>query len=99
MARNLISKTFVLNYIDNICIMCNFKEENIEHVMNCESYGTDTIIFKGIYSNDGERQFEIGNKPYIRYQIRKIKKEEDGQAYLPAPTAPDRPLFCWDIEE
>ena len=47
------------NYEDNLCIICNVKEKNIEHVMNCECYGTKKIIFEEIYSNGGELQFEF----------------------------------------
>ena len=81
------------NYEDNLCIMCNVKEETIEHFMKCETYGTEQIKFEDIYSNDGERQFEIGKQALKRHKERKNKKEEDGQASFPAPTAPDSPLF------
>ena len=73
--------------------MCNVKEETIEHFMNCESYGTESIKFEDIYSNDGECQYEIGKQALKRHIERKNKKEEDGQASFPAPTAPDSPLF------
>ena len=62
--------------------------------MKCESYGTESIKFEDIYSNDGERQFEISRHVLKRHKIRKNKKEEDGQASFPTPTAPDSPLLC-----
>ena len=65
------------NYDDNLCIMCNVKEENIEHFMECKSYNTEKIMFEKIHSNDGESQFLIGEQAYERHKIRK-KQERRG---------------------
>ena len=76
--------------------MCSLKEENIEHFMNGNSYGTHkSEYWKCIFENDREKQFKIGQEAKIRLEIRENKKEKDGLASSLAPTAPDRlDLYC-----
>ena len=69
--------------------MCELKEESFNHFMKCSCYQREEISWEDIYSNDNKKQFEIGKEAYLRLEIRKRKKEEDGRASLPAPTAPD----------
>ena len=76
------------NYEDNLCVMCNLKEETMNHFMTCESYGRKEIIWEDIFDNDIDKQFEIGNEAFIRQCLRKTKKEEDGMASHQALTAP-----------
>ena len=80
-------------YEDNLCIMCSVKEENMKHFMTCKFSERNVMNIDDIYSNDIEKQFKIGEKAVYRKDIREIKKKEDGQASLQAPTAPGH-LFC-----
>ena len=82
-------------YNNNLCVMCRLKEKNMEHFMNFNSYGRKNIDWEDIFKNKKEKQFEIGKEAKIRLEIRKNKKEEDGQTSSLAPTAPDRlELYC-----
>ena len=80
-------------YEDNLCIMCSVKEENLKPFMTCKFYKRNDMNIDDIYSNDIEKQFKIGEEAVYRKDIREIKKQEDGQASLQAPTAPGH-LFC-----
>ena len=81
-------------YEDNLCVMCNVKEENIEHFMKCEKYNGKETGWQDIHGNDPEKQFYIGKEAYSRLKTRENKIEEDGQGSLPAPTAPSIVLLC-----
>ena len=47
-------------YEDNLCIMCNIKEENMDHFMSCERYERTNIAWEDIYKKMTDKQFEIG---------------------------------------
>ena len=73
---------------DNLCIMCEIKEESFKHFMNCERYGEKTIDWESIYGNDEEKQNKIAREAERRLEIRAAKIQEVGQGSLPAPDTP-----------
>ena len=79
-------------YDDNLCVLCNIKEETMKHFMECQGYGRNTIEWEEIYENDEQLQFEIGKEVRERINIREKKIHEDGLTSPLAPTAPDS--FC-----
>ena len=87
-------------YNDNLCVMCNLKEESLDHFMNCNSYDRENISWEDIFQDNKEKLFEIGIEAMTRMTIRGKKKEEDGQASSLVPTAPDSLVFvCRASEE
>ena len=79
---------------DNLCVMCEVREENISHFMSCENYGEKVTDWESIYGNDTRKQFEIAQETETRLKIRENKLQEDGLDSLPAPTTPKTFLFC-----
>ena len=61
----------------------------MNHFKTCERYGRKENIWEDIFDNDIDKQFRIGNVAFIRQGLRKTKKEEDGMAFIQAPTAPE----------
>ena len=41
-------------YDDNLCVMCDVKEETIKHFMECTEYGNsdDTLVLNDIFTQD-----------------------------------------------
>ena len=76
-------------YGDNLCVMCQLKEENIYHFFKCESYKSETINYEDIYENNADLQVKVAKEAKKRQQTREIKLQEVGQDSLPAPDAPD----------
>ena len=75
------------NYSDKLCVMCKMSEENIDHFMNCQTYGNSPskIDWKDIFENDPDEQNTIAIEVKRRQKIRKQKLEEVG---LPSNLAP-----------
>ena len=65
----------------------------MKHFLTCKLYKRNGLNSDDIYSNDIEKQYKIGEEAVFRKDIQEIKKQEDGQASLQAPTAPGH-LFC-----
>ena len=63
------------NYGDNLCEMCELKEETIEHVMNCPEYGDIENNWRDIYGNNPEKQKNIAKVIKKRLETRKTKQE------------------------
>ena len=78
---------------NNLCIMCEVKEENMEHLMNCEMYGEKVTDWENIYLNDRRKQVYIAIETDKRMKIRESKIQEVGQDSSPAPTTPNI-VFC-----
>ena len=78
------------SYENNLCLMCELKEETMDHFMECQSYGTKSEIIKwrDIYKNNTEKQFEIAKEVQKRLKIRNMKKEEAGLDSTLGSTAP-----------
>ena len=78
---------------DNVCVMCELKEENIEHFMTCDNYGEKIEDWKLIYENNPTKQIEVAEKTEKRLILREKKIQEVGQhSSLPAPRTPNK--FC-----
>ena len=62
-------------YDDNLCVMCDVKEENLKHFMECTEYGNsdDTLVLNNIYTQDTEIQFKIAENAKIRIIKRTMK--------------------------
>ena len=76
-------------YEDNLCVMCQIKEENVYHFFECESYKSKTVNYEDIFENDAEKQLKVAKEAKKRQEIRESKLEEVGQDSLPAPDTPD----------
>ena len=74
---------------DNLCIMCEIKEESFEHFINCESYGEKTKDWESIFGSDVDKQVKIAIEAERRFEIRETKIQEVGQGSLPAPDTPN----------
>ena len=77
------------NYEDNLCVMCQTKEENIDHFFKCNLYESEIIDYVKIFENDAENQFKIAKEAEKRLKTRENKLHEIGQDSLPAPFPPD----------
>jgi len=62
------------SYENNLCLMCEFKEETMDHLMECQGYGTkiEDLKWRDIYKNDTEIQYEIAKEVKKRMDIRKL---------------------------
>ena len=75
---------------DNVCVMCEVKEETIKHFMTCDSYGETFEDWTSIYKNDPSKQVKIAEKTEKRLLMREMKMQEVGQdSSLPAPRTPN----------
>ena len=76
-------------YEDNLCVLCEKKEENINHFMECVEYGEpiETTTWKEVYENNAETQIKIAKEVKLRLEKRdKILKA--GLDYPPGSNAP-----------
>ena len=69
-------------YDDNLCVMCDIKEENIKYFLECSQYGKQVIEIEEIYTQNTENQFSIAEQIEERV-LRRTKKLEAG---LDSPT-------------
>ena len=79
-------------YEDNLCISCEEKEENMEHLLKCKRYGKEieNLDWKEIYKNETDKQFEISKEVLRRMKLRKQIME----AGLDSPNGSQAPTFC-----
>ena len=68
-------------YDNNFCVMCDIKEENITHFLECSQYGKQVIEIEEIYTQNTENQFSIADKN-LRKDVNK-KTETRGRPRLP----------------
>ena len=70
-------------YFDNLCVVCQLKEETIQHFLSCPTYEKtpQENSWRDIKRDNVERQFEIAQIVKERWNIRKrhIEKYEAGQ--------------------
>ena len=78
------------NYSDNLCLLCEVKEETMEHFMECNNYGVKnkSINWKDIYENDTNKQYEIAKEVQERMEKRYLAKQEAGLDSEPGSFAP-----------
>ena len=76
-------------YEDNLCVMCQVKEETIDNFFKCKFYESDTPEYEEVFGNDPESQFTIAKEAKKRLKLRQTKTEEVGQDSLPAPRTPE----------
>ena len=78
------------SYENNLCLMCEFKEETMDHLMECQGYGTkiEDLKWRDIFKNDTEIQYEIAKEVKKRMDIRKLKYQEVGLDSSPGSAAP-----------
>ena len=76
------------SYENNLCLMCELKEETMDHFMDCQAYGTKTedLKWKDIYKNDTKIQYEIAKEVKKRMDIRRVKHQESDSS--PGSSAP-----------
>ena len=75
-------------YDDNLCVMCDLKEENITHFLECSQYGNSKIEIDEIFSQNTENQFSIAEKVEERMLLRKKKIEAGHDSPTPGSKAP-----------
>ena len=75
-------------YDDNLCVMCDLKEENITHFLECSQYGNSKIEIDEIFSQNTENQFSIAEKVEERILLRKKKIEAGHDSPTPGSKAP-----------
>ena len=75
-------------YDDNLCVMCDLKEENITHFLECSQYGNSKIEIYEIFSQNTENQFTIAEKVEERILLRKKKIEAGHDSPTPGSKAP-----------
>ena len=75
-------------YDDNLCVMCDIKEENITHFLECLKYGKEKIEIKDIYTQNTENQFSIAERVKERMLQRKEKLEAGLDSPAPGSKAP-----------
>ena len=70
--------------------MCDVKEENLKHFMECTEYGNsdDTLVLNNIYTQDTEIQFKIAENAKIRIIKRTMKLEAGLDSTSPGSQAP-----------
>ena len=79
-------------YDDNLCVLCNRKEETTKYFMECPGRGINSIKWNKIFENFQIFLFEIRKEVTERLSLREKKTHEDGLTSSLAPTAPDS--FC-----
>jgi hypothetical protein len=59
-------------YFDNLCVMCELKEESISHFLNCEAYEniSQENTWKDVRGNCVQRQYEIAEIAQARIKRR-----------------------------
>ena len=71
-------------YFDNLCVLCELKEETISHFFNCNTYDEtpQENMWEDIKGDYVERQFEIAKIVRDRLEKRKkhIENYEAGQS-------------------
>ena len=77
-----IKKWNIWTYDDNLCVMCDIKEENITHFLECSKYGKEKIEIDDIYSQNTENQFSIAE----RVEERMLKRTKKLEAGLDSPS-------------
>ena len=77
-----IKKWNIWTYDDNLCVMCDIKEENITHFLECLKYGKEKIEIKDIYTQNTENQFSIAE----RVEERMVKRTKKLEAGLDSPS-------------
>ena len=75
-------------YDDNLCVMCDIKEENITHFLECTEYGNKHIEIDEIYTQNTENQFSIAKQVEERILMRKLKLEAGLDSPTPGSSAP-----------
>ena len=75
-------------YDYNLCVMCDIKEENITHFLECSQYGKQVIEIEEIYTQNTENQFSIAEKIEERMLIRKQILEAGLDSPTPGSKAP-----------
>ena len=75
-------------YENNLCVLCELKEENMEHFMKCKEYGdtNKNLDWKDIYKNETNKQFKIAEEIKRRMKVRKYK--QDAGLDFPGSQAP-----------
>ena len=70
--------------------MCDVKEENIKHFMECIEYGNsgDSLVLNDLYTQDTEIQFKIAENAKIRIIKRTMKLEAGLDSTSPGSQAP-----------
>ena len=68
------------NYSEKLCVMCQEENEDMEHFMNCSSYGKTPLgnNWTNMYENDPDEQKIIAQEIKSRYSLRKLKLHEVG---------------------
>ena len=61
-------------YFDNLCVLCETKEESINHFLNCEAYEnlSQENNWEDVRGNCVKRQYEIAEIAQARMKRRKI---------------------------
>ena len=75
-------------YDDNLCVMCDIKEENITHFLECYKYGKEKIEIKDICTQNTETLFSITERVEDRMIQRKEKIESGLDSPSPGSKAP-----------
>ena len=75
-------------YQDNLCVMCDIKEENITHFLECTKYGSENIEIRDIYIQNTDNQFSIAEKVGERMSKISKKLEAGLDSHSPGSTAP-----------
>ena len=76
-------------YDDNLCVMCENKEENMDHLMECLEYGeTKDFVWREVFETKIETQVMIAKEVSRRMEIRekKLKAGLDDPPGSHAPT-------------
>ena len=82
---SLLSKTFDIKtwqpwkYFDNLCVLCEIKEETMDHFLSCKTYENipQELDWKDIKGSCVERQFEIA----VIVRARQKKRKETIESY------------------
>ena len=68
--------------------MCDIKEENITHFLECTEYGNQHIEIEEIYTQNTENQFSIAKQVEERIFMRKMRLEAGLDSPSPGSNAP-----------
>ena len=64
---------------DNLCIMCEEKEETFEHFLNCSQYNENNVSnWKYIFESDPDKQIKVAEEVKKRLKTR-TRTQEAGQ--------------------
>ena len=64
---------------DNLCIMCEEKEETFEHFLNCSQYNENNVSnWKDIFESDPDKQIKVAEEVKKRLKTR-TRTQEAGQ--------------------